>query len=450
MHQVQRGVDGESVVREGVLTANRWRARLWSLVRLAWPQWSDTPRLTAVLWSGAALISLVATMHTVVSEPTYQSDLSEVRSWLSVWIRTGASPYDDAHLRVDYPPHGLMALRWLTVVPRAQMLAAFPWVNLLLTVLASWQIVRWFSELQDRPLTRAEAIGHLSMLLASRAVRRMLVWGQTASFAILLFVLAMRLAHRRPTLAGLCLGVASYKLNLAAGFGLALLLLGQWWTVLVAASVAVGLTLAFAVSVGQSVATVVTQYVVDFFGVYGGEHFVRGATGLRTALMALLGDYSIVRVLYPAILTAMLLSVCVLARGIGQMRYGRRLLVIGCLLFSLAGLTHQRYNLLLLMPVLWILRGDTRVIRVRWIRWSAPTAALVFLVGTLPAFVEAWLTRALASHPAVAASIDAAMNGMWVQGSRVIVLSAFGLVLLELWRLNADLAKRGRRDEQSP
>ncbi|MBP8274927.1 MAG: DUF2029 domain-containing protein, partial [Acidobacteria bacterium] len=235
-----------------------------------------------------------------MSQPASQSDLIEVRSWLSVWIRTGASPYGVADLHVDYPPHGLFALRWLSVVPRPQMLAVFPWVNLLLTALASWQLVRWYSELQDQPLTKAEAVGYLSMLLASRAVRRMLLWGQTASFAILLFALCMRLAARRPTLAGICLGIASYKLNLAVGFGLALLLLGHWWTVLVGAGVAVGLTLAFAATIGQSVDVVAAQYVADFFNVYGGEQFLRGVTGLRAGLMALVGDYSIVRLVYPA------------------------------------------------------------------------------------------------------------------------------------------------------
>jgi hypothetical protein len=453
VHQVQRRVDGEGVVREGVLAPSGWRARLSSLARLAWPQWSDTPRLTAALWAGLALISLAATMRTILADPTIQSDLSEVQYWLWLWTRRGVSPYGVVHLAlpVDYPPFGLYALRWLNIVSRQQMLSVYPWVNLVICVLACWQLVRWFSELTETRLTTPERIGSVAMLLASRAIRRSLLWGQTAPFAILLFVLAMRHARRRPVLAGFCLALASYKLNLAAGFALALLLLGDWPVVAIAAVVAGAGNIAFAMSVGQPVSLVASQYVAGFFSIYGGEAFLAGVTGVRSLLVFLFGDYSIVRVLYPLVVALMLVAVGVLARGLGRDRFGRRLLVMGCVLWSLAGLTHQRYNTLLIFPVLWVLRTEVRpLIRVRWIRWTVPTIALFYLVGALPNFTEVAIDRALSTHPAQLASLHSVMEWFWQQGSRVIVLSAFGVVLLALWRMNAGLARPGRGDAASP
>ena len=450
MHQVQRCLDGESVVREGVLTLSGWRARLSSLVRLPWPQASDAPRLTAAVWAGLALISLVATMRTILADPTLQSDLSEVQYWLWLWTRAGTSPYDLAGLRIDYPPHGLYALSWLSTATPEWVLTVYPWVNLVVSVLSCWQIVRWFSELKATRLTLPQTIGYVSMLLASRPIRRSLLWGQTAPFAILLFMLAMRFARRRPLLAGLCLAAASYKLNLAAGFGLALLLLGEWPVVLIAAVIAGGGTIAFAISVGQSVSLVLTKYAAGLFSIYGGEIFVTGVTGVRSLLVALVGDYSIVRVLYPLLVTLMLIAVSVLARGLGDQRFGRRALVFGCILWSFAGLTHQRYNTLLLFPVLWLLRSDVRpLIRVQWIRWTAPTIAVLFLVGALPNVAEVALDSALSVHLGLFAIVRQGMDWFWQQGSRVIVLGAFGLVLLELWRLNADLAVRIERDQPS-
>lgn len=450
MHQVQRRIDGEGVVREGVLTRVGWRARLLSLVRLPWPLASDAPRLTAVLWAGTALVSLVATMRTVLADPSLQTDLLEVQHWLWLWARAGTSPYDVALLRIDYPPHGLYALSWLNIATPEWVLTVYPWVNLVVSVLSCWQLVRWFSELKATRLTTPQTIGYVSMLLASRAIRRSLVWGQTAPFAFLLFVLAMRLARRRPLLAGFCLAVASYKLNLAAGFALALLLLGHWPVVLIAAVIAGGGTIAFAISVGQPVSLVVAKYAASLFSIYGGEMFLTGVTGVRSLLVALVGDYSILRVLYPAIVTLMLIAVGVLARRLGDQRFGRRLVVLGCILWSFAGLTHQRYNILLLFPVLWLLRSDVRpLIRVQWIRWTAPTIAMLFLVGALPSFAEAALDRALSVHPLLLAIVRHGMDWSWQHGSRIIVLAAFGVVLLELWRLNADLAARVRPGQPS-
>lgn len=114
------------------------------------------------------------------------------------------------------------------------------------------------------------------MLVSSRAIRRAVAAGQTAPLVLILFVAAMLLARRRPVWAGVCFALASFKLNLATGFGLSLLLLGHVLPLVVAGGIVIMLTMVFAWSVHLPVTTVIASYLRNLYSSTAGRTTFQG------------------------------------------------------------------------------------------------------------------------------------------------------------------------------
>lgn len=402
--------------------------RVTWLLRLLWPTRSPLPRVTAWLWIGLGAANLIAATADAIIRSYNQEDLTEVLSWLQHWTTTGTSPYTSSALAVDYPPYALLVLQWIGWLPANHVYWLYALINAACVVAACWHLTRWLLELNDEPFSAREAVALTGMMLATRAVRFSLRWGQTTPFALLLFAVTMRFAPRRPWVAGVLFALASYKLNLAAGFGVLLVMSGSWLTLAVAAGVAVALTSAFALSIGQPLLVVLSSYVTGVASIYGGAGFLQGSTGFRTLLMESTGNYDVVQVLYPVLAVGLLLVVARLAPRAAHSGRGRALTAATCLLWCLVSLTHQRYSALLLLPAMWLLVPRTSYVGDRrWTSWVLPALGLFYLVRAVPVFVEEWLVAFGGQvSPAGAASVATSLELLQQHGLRVLALSLFG------------------------
>ena len=433
MHQVQWRVDGKGMVRKSLL----------ALARLPWPRSTPAPRVTAAAWATLATASVLSALQLAIAHD-WQTDLHEVQTWIAVWT-TGASPYR-AIYGVDYPPHAFGVLWFFSLSSSAQGFAINAWFNAALSVAGCYLLVRWFAQLSESSLSRLETTSFVCMLLSSRAVRRSIGFGQTFPLVLILFITAMLLARRRPVLAGLCFALASFKLNLAAGFGLALLLLGHTMPLVVAGVIVVALTMAFAWSVHEPVVAVMSSYADSFIHVYGGVDFLIGVTGLRSALTALVSDFRMVQLTYPFAIGVLLVILVGLSlrRRPDDARL-RAIAVVACLLWSFASLTHQRHNTLLLFHAVWIVQwADRGVLQNRFARWALSTGALLLLVINIPDSIESRLVEVSARLPASFQLIGGAIARLINEhGTRVVVLISLFLVLRSLAMAPALSERRG-------
>lgn len=399
------------------------------LVRLAWPGASPAPSLTAFGWTVAAVVSVGSALRLAVFFD-WQTDLWEVQGWLSAWA-AGLNPYQ-AIPTLDYPPHAFGVIWLLNLGSRPGMMAVYAVVNAALAVLACVLLVRWFAQLRSIVLSRSELVAFAGMLLASRAMRRAIMFGQTAPLVIILFVLAMQLSKRRPVLAGVLFGLASFKLNLAVGFGLGLILLGEWRPLLVAAGVVAGLTAAFAWSIQSPVVDVLSSYVHNLSTMYLGAEFVPGVTGLRTGLVALVSDAQLAQLIYLPLVGLTLGSLITLSlvRRPGAPA-DRGMTILACVLWSFISLPHQLYNTVLLFPALWMMR--TRSVQSRILRWFLSIAFLWDLIVSVPDVFERWVWRQSIVLPGSLRSLAAtAIDVADAHATRIIVSVAFVLVLRQL------------------
>lgn len=421
-------------------------ARVSWLLRLVWPTRSSVPQATAALWCVLGSINLVAAVADAIARPYNQEDLTELLSWLGHWSVGAGSPYTSSTLAVDYPPYVLVVLRWIGWIPAEHIYWIYPLINGALAAAACWQLTQWLFEVKERPLAARDAAAIAGMMLATRAIRFSIRWGQTTPFALLLFAVSMRLARRRPVLAGLLFAVASYKLNLAAGVGTLLALSGAWSVLAVAGLAAFGLSCAFAASIGQSVFGVLNDFVHSLTSIYGGADFLPGATGVRTLLMNLIGDYDIVRIVHPLVAAFLLISIALCAYRARHTARGRALSAATALVWSLVSLTHQRYSALLMLPALWLLlpKGDDADDH-RPFPWVLPTAALLYLVRAFPISLEEQMVRLLGrGNVSAEQAVTSGIHLVNEHGLRVIA------VVLLIGALRSLLTSAGLRQPAFP
>ena len=390
------------------------------------------PRLTAAFWVAVAVGSLAWALYLGIDRH-YQADLEMVQTWLVGWGQ-GLNPYLES-ASIDYPPHAFALLWLLGFGSSPAAMAVYAIANAVLSVAACYLLVRWFAELTGSTLSRAEFISFVAMLLSSRAIRRAIAAGQTAPLVLILFVAAMLLARRRPVWAGVCFALASFKLNLAAGFGLSLLMLGHVLPLVVAAGVVALLTVGFAWSIHQPVGAVLGSYLHNLNGIYGGADFFRGVTGIRAGLADVFSNTELLQLAYPTLVGALLGAVVTLSlvRRPVDARV-RAATVLACLLWSFASFVHQRYNTVLLFPALWMMRSEREgLIQHSVIRWILPTVGLLILVANIPYAVEEGAAQVLRLLPEGMQHIGFALaNLVDEHGTRIVVLVALGLVLRQM------------------
>jgi len=388
--------------------------------------WSDVlpvhPRRVAVVgWGVLALLNLSAGV-VIAFRPERQSDLESLRGWVQQWLIDGTNLYAAAGSRTDYPPHAIVALTPLAVLPVEWIVPVWAAFNLALAVLAPYLALRiarpgWPLRTLLLPLL---------MFLCWGGSRTLL---QFSLLALVFSLLGMKLADRRPGWSGICLGLALMKPQIAAPFLLWAIFRRRLQTVVVALVV---------------VATGLVIFCV--FAHAGPLDVLRGYTGILGALYLLDDDLRMVGLaqLRPLILLAVpdidLASAVAIALAIGTLLV---VVIAGirernrpaefwisapplAAVWSLLTFYHLTYGFLLLLPVatLLIFMNDaaTRPLR-RTVFWIMQAALMVDIPGMWPRIAGVIVPDRPTPFAALASHADR------------ILMAALFVCLVVIWRM---------------
>ena len=361
------------------------------------------------------------------------SDYAEVRSWVQHWLVSGTSPYGAPGLQVDYLPHALLLFAPLAVLPDATGALWFAVLSVCLAAAGTVLLVVVMGRLAGARLTSVEVAATTAMFMSVRPMRLALLGGQTMPFALLLSAVALTLARQRPLMAGVCLALAAYKLNVAAAFGLALLLFGQFVPIAWALLVFVGMTWLTSAVIGETVWALLRGYAVQVTTLYGGADFLRGATGIRPVLASVIPDIVVVNVAAVLFGAGLLVTMVELLRRVRHRREAAPLAVACAMLWALAVFPHQLYNVVLAAPaVLLVHWPESTLVKQPRLRWLAACLALVYLLPSVPGDLQ----RALEPSWFRVDEISGGwLTAVWPHRARMFVFMLLALCLAELVRL---------------
>jgi alpha-1,2-mannosyltransferase len=217
----------------------------------------------------------------LVDEPGRASDFETVRRWTSDWLFDGRDLYGSPDSGTDYPPHAILALSPISLLPSPVAVPAWAAFNLLLLIVAPF--------------------------LAARIVRPQGVWtdgaclaicflGWSGSKTLLQFTLltlvfglaAMVLARRRPWWSGACLGLALMKPQIGVPFLLWVLLTRRWKVAIAAALMVSAGSLLWCARAGADPLHVAIRYLQILMVYYGGEGGMVGVSQAGPLLARLL------------------------------------------------------------------------------------------------------------------------------------------------------------------
>jgi hypothetical protein len=329
-------------------------------------------RAVLLLWSVLALVNLSAGL-VLAGRPDRASDLESMHRWGRAWLVEGRNLYDDEDELPDYPPHGLVALAPLGLLSASWLVPVWAAVNLALAVVTPYLAVRAFD-----PTIRLAAAAVPILMFLCWGTFRILMQFSLLTFA--LGLLAMVLADKRPTVAGVCLGLALVKPQLALPF--------FCWTLftrrLRVAAGAVAVVLAgfvlFCLRAHASPVSVVRGWVQNLQFFYTGAVALTGVSDLRPLIRLTVSNFPLVDAIAGSLALAILAAVCMI--GFEEGRWRRVAMysappLVG--LWSLMTFYFLTYGFLLFLPtaVLLIFARDPQTRRVRMIMFAVLQALLM-------------------------------------------------------------------------
>jgi hypothetical protein len=394
-------------------------------------------RLPLAIWLTAGALSVTVAI-VVALRPGHLGDLVTVRGWLHYWLSSGDSPYQHFGPVLDYPPMAFLLLWPLDLPPAATMAYWFLPGAVVLTTLAALVQLRWVAERLSVNLSGRDQATLVAMVLAGGGARTSIWLGQTMALSMLFGALAMLWSRRRPWLAALCLALCSFKLHIAAGFGLAILVTEGVAVPLTAGLITLAASWVFAATFGESLASVGSDYVHNLLALYGGPNRVRGLLSIRGVLSDVINHRTAARAAYFGLAGSSLITIVVLAKRRASDAVTRLYVIALCLLWSLSFLPHQLYNILLASPALYLLMWpESGLVKRRDLRALATAAFVLFGVLDV-ARVARVFSRAMPESDWL----------FWV-GYDTSPLRPFALFVFILWRLyqrparkNAEYAHR--------
>lgn len=356
-----------------------WRQRLSAIILL---RCDAHPWLPLAFWAPVAAASMAAAMF-AAAQPGAMQDLWQVRDWLSAW-RDGARPYALFAGEIDYPPVAFLVLWPMSLT--SDDTVAFWFLPVMIAMLAAgtWLLVGWLDEQLSLSVDWQVKAALVALVLAGGAARTSVWRGQTVGLALLLGALALRWGKTRPWAAGIALALCSFKPHVAAGIGLALVLLNGLPAVAVAAAVVGVLSLVFAATVGDSLVDITARYAGSLLALYDGPDRVPGMLSIRWVFGDLATSYATGTAVF---LTFTTLALAMIVASALQRRDATTLAqaAVAAIVWSLLVLPHQLYHAVLAAPALWMMMWpEAQVLRRHSIRLAAVGAYVAFSVLDVP------------------------------------------------------------------
>ena len=275
--------------------------------------------------------------------PERTRDLRTVRMWASEWLLEGHDIYAPATSRVDYPPHAIVVLSPLSLIPGSAFVPLWSVFNFCLAIVAPILAVRL--------VTSRATLTDLAMVTAL-----FLCWSgskvlvQFTLLSVVAGLTAVVLADRRPHWSAIGLAVATMKPQIAAPFILWFLIGGRLLTIIESFLFVVGAALFFCIRVHATPTAVAIRYVEILRSVYTGTYQMVGASNLRPLIGSVFST-GVADVVAAATSLVLLLAICLF--GLSKRHDGRRVMYAGLAMgavWSLLSFYHLTYGFVLLLP----------------------------------------------------------------------------------------------------
>ena len=380
---------------------------------------STPSRRTLIFWAALATLNLAAGI-VVSSQPHRLYDLDSIREWSWYWLIAGTNIYEPgAWGPVDYPPNAIVLLSPLGLLPLGVAHPVWMLLNLALVVVAPYCAARFF---RPKDPFRVIVLPILMFLCwgGNRTLTQFTLLALTCSMAALVF------ANGRPVAAGVCLGLAMMKPQVAVPVFLWTVFSRRWHIVLTSLAVVVGLVAIFCMRAGAHPLWVAARYVEILAMYHTGTTNLAGISELRPLIYQIVSNVAEVDAIATSLALGLLAAVCVMGFQEGAARkpvlYAAPPL-IAC--WSLMTFYHLTYGFVILLPVMMLLAlHDSEPSKLRkTLFWALQIGMMFDIPG---------LSRR--------AGLDGAalFTTVLIHADRVLILSLFiGLTVLA-WRQAAD------------
>jgi hypothetical protein len=306
-------------------------------------------------WLGIAAVNICWGALTAI-RPGHSQDLSSIHIWLRTWLWQGSNPYYlPDYIVANYPPHAIVALSPLALLPESWV--AFVWaaLNLLLAPLVCYLAFRLF---KPEASSRA-ALLPCAMFLAWAGLRTGLANGQFTLLVIGFGLLAFLFEEKRPLVGGLFLALALMKPHIGGVFLLWALFTKRWrMTTVACALMGLGVCV-YALRLMESPFAAVRDYLSVLQHQFGRGADVQGSTALRVVELRPLISLFVHNEAWGNRLQQLLLvvmlgcaaAVAFLKSRLSQAQRDAAVLQL-CCLWLLMSVFHNPYDTILLLPIL--------------------------------------------------------------------------------------------------
>jgi hypothetical protein len=209
----------------------------------------------------------------LATHPDRATDFNTVRQWTREWLLAGRDLYA-LHQGTDYPPHAIVVLSPIGLLPERAAAALWATLNLILAIGTPFLAVRFVRPRAGRP----EIVDMTLLFLCWSGTKTLL---QFSLVTLTLGLAACVLAGRRPVVSGVFLGLSLMKPQMAAPFVLWSLFTRRWKVVGVSVgTIALGTGL-FCLRAGVDPLDMAAAYARTLRLFYTGDRAMSGLTQVR-------------------------------------------------------------------------------------------------------------------------------------------------------------------------
>jgi hypothetical protein len=301
-----------------------------------------------MLWAALAALNLSAGVL-LTSQPNRMTDLESIMSWGHSWLVGRIDVYHPVDSGTDYPPHALVLLSPLGLLPLNVGVMVWASANLCLTLLAPYLAARFYRP--DAPFR--VILLPILMFLCWGGARTLL---QFSMLALTLSMAALVLSDRRPIASGVLLGLALMKPQVALPVFCWAMFTRRARTAATALAVIVAGFAIYCLWAEADPFFVIRRYIGILARYHTGEAILVGASELRPVISRLVADVSDVDAIAGSIGLGLFAGISVAGFLEGGAR--TRILyaappLVAC--WSLVTFYHLTYGFVVLLPVLMLL-----------------------------------------------------------------------------------------------
>jgi hypothetical protein len=350
-------------------------------------------RAQLYLWAAVAFASL-GWGFTQALKPEHSQDLRIINTWLRTWLRGGTNPYYLPEVIVaNYPPHAIVALSPLALIPENIVAGIWALFNLMIAPAVAYLAFRAMKP----DATKKALLLPCAMFLSWAGLRTGISNGQFTLLILGFGLLAFMFEEKRPLLGGVFLALALTKPHIGGAFLLWALFTKRWKMSLVACvlmGMGVGI---FSLRLMESPFESVRAYLAVLQHQFGRGTQIQGNTALRVVelrpLVALFIQHDAwANRVHQLLLIVLLGCACAVAFVKSRLNVRERDAAILqlCCLWLLMSVFHNPYDTILLLPVLAGLWAASVPHPSRSMHWSDKTALWILQLAMVVELPGVW------------------------------------------------------------